>query len=182
MSAMTLLQFRPEGWTVDDLDELPEDDPFRYELVDGALLVTPPPKPWHDDLGAQLCALLLASLPRAYRATMAPGVYFDRRNYRQPDVVVYRREAALADRIRADDCLLVVETVSPSSIANDTVAKPAQYAAAGIPHYWRVHRDPLLLVAHDLDGDVYREVGRFDDAVELVEPVPLRFRLTDLLP
>ncbi|HVM28595.1 MAG TPA: Uma2 family endonuclease [Mycobacteriales bacterium] len=182
MSAMTTLPFRPDGWTVDDLDELPEDDPLRYELVDGALLVTPPPKPWHDDLGAQLLLTLLSALPREYRASTAPGVYFDHRNYRQPDVAVYRRGAALAERIWATDCLLVVETVSPSSVANDTVAKPAQYAAAGIPHYWRVHRQPLLLVAHALEGAVYREAGRFDDAVELEQPVPLRFRLTDLLP
>jgi Uma2 family endonuclease len=181
MTAMTTLPFSPDGWTIDDLDELP-DDPFRYELVDGALLVTPPPRPWHDDLGAQIAALLLGALPSEWRAAQAPGVYFDRRNYRQPDVVVYRREAATAERLWAADCLLVVELVSPSSVSNDTVAKPAQYAAAGIPHYWRVHRDPLLLVAHDLDGVVYREVGRFDDAVELAEPVPLQFRLTDLLP
>jgi Uma2 family endonuclease len=182
MSRMTTLPARPDGWTVDDLDALPEDDPFRYELVDGALLVTPPPRPWHDDLGAQLLIVLAAGLPREYRAAMAPGVYFDQRNYRQPDVAVYRREAALADRIWAHDCLLVVETVSPSSVTNDTVTKPAQYAAAGIPHYWRVHRDPLQLVVHALDGDAYREVARSGDAVELVEPFPMRFRLPDLLP
>jgi Uma2 family endonuclease len=117
MSAMTTLPFRPDGLTVDDLELLPEDDPFRYELVDGALLVTPPPRPWHDDLGAQLLITISAALPREYRAAMAPRVYFDRRNYRQPDVVVYRREAASAERIRARDCLLVVETVSPSSSA-----------------------------------------------------------------
>lgn len=181
MTAMTTLPFRPDGWTVDDLDDLP-DDPFRYELVDGSLLVTPPPRPWHDDLGAQLLLTLAAALPRELRVATAPGVYFDRRNYRQPDVVVYRREAATAERIRASDCLLVVEIVSASSVANDTVAKPAQYAAASIPHYWRVHRDPLLLVAHALDGGVYRETGSFADDVILEEPVPLSFSLAALLP
>lgn len=59
MSDVTTLPFRPDGWTVDDLELLPEDDPFRYELVDGSLLVTPPPRPWHDDLGSQLALVLL---------------------------------------------------------------------------------------------------------------------------
>ncbi|MFP5218510.1 MAG: Uma2 family endonuclease [Actinomycetes bacterium] len=181
MTAMTTLPFRPDGWTVDDLDEMP-DDPFRYELVDGALLMTPAPRPWHDDLAAQLLMKLGAALPSEYRVATAPGVYFDPRNYRQPDVAVFRREAVAAERMRASDCLLVVEIVSDSSVANDTVAKPAQYAAAGIPHFWRVHRDPLSLVVHALDGAVYRQVARLTDDVVLEEPVPLRFSLTGLVP
>lgn len=181
MTAVTTLPLRPDGWTVDDLADLP-DDPFRYELVDGSLLVSPPPRPWHDDLGAQLLITLVAALPREYRAATSPGIYFDRHNYRQPDVVVYRRAAASAERIEATDCLLAVEIVSESSVANDTVAKPAQYAAAGIPYYWRVHRGPLTLVVHSLDGDVYRELARFTDDVVLDAPVPLRFSLTALLP
>ena len=35
-----------DWWTVDDLVELP-DDGARYELVDGALLVSPAPAPRH---------------------------------------------------------------------------------------------------------------------------------------
>src|SRR5262249_20749360 len=35
------------GWTVDDLESLP-DDGFRYELIDGTLLVTPAPIPHHQ--------------------------------------------------------------------------------------------------------------------------------------
>lgn len=182
MSIVTTLPFRADGWTIDDLEALPEDDPFRYELVDGGLLMTPPPRPWHDDLAAQLLVVLAAALPRDYRVTMAPGVYFDQRNYRQPDLVVYQRTAATAERIWASDCLLMAELVSPSSVANDLVAKPAQYAAAGIPFYWRVHRDPVLLVAHRLEDGEYRVTGRFDDVVQLAEPVELSFRLVDLLP
>jgi hypothetical protein len=32
-----------DGWTVDDLDALPEDG-VRRELLDGVLLVSPPPR------------------------------------------------------------------------------------------------------------------------------------------
>ena len=38
-----------------------------------------------------------------------------------------------------------------------------------------------VLLTHVLEGDVYRETGRFLDEVALEEPVPLRFRLADLM-
>lgn len=50
--------------------------------------------------------------------------------------------------------------MGPSSVSNDRVTKPAQYAAAGIPYYWRIEADPPLLVQHVLEDGVYREVGR----------------------
>lgn len=45
--------------------------------------------------------------------------------------------------------------VSPGSRRTDRVVKPAEYAAAGIAHYWRVETEPLELVAHSLEGDRY---------------------------
>jgi Uma2 family endonuclease len=180
MSAMTTLPWRPEGWTVDDLDLLPEDE-LRYELFDGALLVTPPPEIRHDDVAAQLIVLLGTALPGDLRVAGAAGVYFDLHNYRQPDVAVYRRSALSGRRLGVEDVLLAVEIMSPTSVSTDRVAKPAQYAAAGIVGFWRLELDPLVLIVHELDGDVYREVARFADEVVVDEPVPLRFRLADLM-
>jgi len=176
----TTLPFRPDGWTVDDLDELP-DDGYRYELIDGALLVSPPPELPHQYLTGQLVVVLSAQLPAAYRAAPAPGLYFDPRNYRIPDVLVFGRERLAGGRLGPQDVLLAVEVVSPGSVRMDRVAKPAQYAAGGIPHLWRVELDPLELVTHELHGDTYRETGRHACDVEVTRPVPLRFGLPDLL-
>ncbi len=44
------------------------------------------------------------------------------------------------------DLLLVIEIVSRASEAIDQVAKPAEYAAAGIPQYWTVARDAAFTV------------------------------------
>lgn len=180
MTAMTTLPFPPEGWTVDDLQLIPDDVPFRYELVDGGLLMTPPPDLTHSEAAAELAYLLRQHLPAGLRVVSEPGVYFDRRNYRQPDVVVYRR-GERRDRIQVPDVVLAVEVMSPSSISTDRITKPAQYASARIPHYWRLELDPLVLVTHELAGDVYRETGRFTDDVAVLEPVPLQFRLAALL-
>jgi Uma2 family endonuclease len=181
MTAMTTLPFRPDGWTVDDLQLIPDDVPYRYELVDGGLLVTPPPDLRHAEAADALRQLLRDHLPSGLRVLTDPGVYVDRRNYRQPDVAVYRR-GERRDRMQVQDVVLAVEVVSPSSVTTDRVTKPAQYAAAGIPHFWRFELDPALLVTHALAAGVYHESGRFSDEVDVREPVALRFRLADLLP
>lgn len=173
----TTLHVPVDGWTVDDL---PDDADVRCELVDGALLVTPPPELRHGEVADELRQLLRAALPDDLRVLAEPGVFFDRRNYRVPDVVVYRRTASAKGRIEPADVVLAVEVMSPGSVSNDRVAKPALYAAAGIPHFWRLELDPLLLVTHELDGDAYR-VQAFDDAVSVEHPVGVRFRLADLL-
>ncbi len=178
MTAMATLHVPADGWTVEDL---PDDLPFRYELVDGALLVSPPPRPRHDDVAVQLMLLLAPGLPGTWRIAPAAGLYVDARNYRQPDLLVYERSALDKDRIEPADAVLVVEVMSPGSVSNDRVAKPALYAAVGIRHFWRIELDPLVLCVHELDGAVYRETGRCTDEVVVEQPVPLRFRLADLL-
>ena len=89
-------------WTVDDLADLPE-GPWRYEIVDGSLLMSP------------------------------AGVTFGA-PYRVPDLVVVREGIDLWDAktISPADVELVIESVSPGSVTEDRITKPAQYAAQGI--------------------------------------------------
>jgi phosphoribosylamine--glycine ligase len=180
MAAMTALPVRIDGWTVDDLQELPEDF-HHYELVDGALLVSPHPTVRHDDVASSLGYLLHSVLAPQWKAVVATGVRFDDRNYRVPDLVVLSREALDRPLALPEDVLLVVEVMSPGSISNDRVAKPALYARAGIPHYWRIELTEPVLITHELDGDVYRESARLTDEVEVAEPVALRFSLAALV-
>ena len=179
MSAMTTLHLQVDGWTVDDLADLDLEEGLRCELVDGCLLVTPPPVVRHGHGIAQLCVLLSPALGDEWIVTTDSGIRFDDRNLRIPDVLVVRRAALGQALAAASDVLLAVEVMSPSSVSTDRVAKPAQYAAAGIPHFWRV--EPDVLVTHALDGDTYRETGRFADEVVVDEPVALRFPLARLL-
>ena len=69
---------------------------------------------------------------------------------------------------------LAVEIVSPGSVTTDRVTKPAQYAAAGIRHFWRVETRPVSLTAYALDGSTYRELGTWGagETAHLAEPSP----------
>lgn len=158
----------PREWTYDDLvayvESLPHDvNPHSYEIVDGALVVTPSPDIDHEFVSARLRFLLQTALGPNY--LVAGPIDIDLHpSYRTPDLAVVR--TALVGRrtrpIPPSDVLLVVEVVSPSSVTTDRITKPAQYAAAGIPAYWRVETSPeVSLTAYVLPGeaDVYAEVG-----------------------
>ena len=181
MSDMTILPVRDEGWTVDDLDLLPEDG-LRYELVDGTLRVSPPPPTPHNLTATELTVRLFAAVGPDWRVAAPGSVLLDERNRREPDVIVLRREAARLEHTPARHVLLAVEVMSPGSVTDDRLVKPVQYARAGIPHYWRIEPKVPVLVTYALDGDTYRETGRYDDLVSIRDPVDLRFRLADLLP
>lgn len=129
-------------WTVDMLDELP-DDGNRYELLDGALIVTPAPTDVHQLIVGELLARLLVYLRPGQlgRPLMSPADVrrADRRRNRvQPDVFVVQ---LLRDGQRPPypydiaDLLLAVEVVSPSSIVTDYQRKRDLYVNAGV-EYW----------------------------------------------
>lgn len=129
------------------LADLPADG-HRYEVIDGNLVVSPPPPVWHQTVGGEL----LAQLRRAAPSTWAV-VYESLLDYggdgRVPDLMVVRREAA-HDRhalaYKAEDVGLVVEIVSVSSRRTDRLAKPAEYAEQRVPMMWRVELEPVVAV------------------------------------
>ena len=118
----------------------------------------------------QLVGLLLPVIAEPWCVIAGGGLCFDDRNYREPDLQVVRRAALPHKLASPGDALLVVAVMSPSTVSTDRVSNPAQYAAAGIPHFWRVEPVARVLVTHGLDGVVYRESGRYTDEVVVEEP------------
>ena len=152
------------GWTLEDLHLLP-DDGQRYELVDGGLVVTPPPTQRHQMLGDDLRYRLHAGAPDGWRVRMGFPIPFDEDTQRIPDVVVYRwplRHPRSDERnsVGPADVGLVVEVVSPSTRRTDRFAKPGEYAEAGIALFWRLETEPdLVLHAFVLDGATYEPLA-----------------------
>ena len=170
-------------WTAADLAAI-DDDGHRYEIVDGALLVLTPPTRRHDWVAFRLAALLDAAAPPGLYA-YGPGAVQLGRSLRAPDVVVVRRDPAsrttAADA--AQDVVLAVEVLSPTTETSDRVTKPFEYARGGIEHYWLLDPEGPSLTVHVLEPEGYRRVGtwRQDDEVVVVTPVRVRFRPADLL-
>lgn len=152
------------GWTLHDLDALP-DDGQRYELVDGGLVVTPPPTQRHQDLANDLRDRLQAAAPPGWRVRQEFPLPFGPDTQRIPDVVVYRWPLQHPrdderNRVGPLDVGLVVEVVSPTTRRTDRFAKPGEYAEAGISLFWRLETEPVLaLHPFVLRGAEYEPLG-----------------------
>jgi hypothetical protein len=114
-----------DPWTVEDLSALGLEDWFRYEIVDGGLLVSPWAGGFHELLSAEMRAAMWSAQPDGLLVVGPIGVTIGR-SYLIPDLV------------------------SPDSTTLDRVVKPAKYAAAGIPAHWRVETDPVGLTVYTL--------------------------------
>ncbi|MGH9188936.1 MAG: Uma2 family endonuclease [Acidimicrobiales bacterium] len=156
---MALALSQPWGvpFTVDDLEGVP-DDGHRYELVDGALLVTPAPNTNHQRVVTSLVVALVAAaeegievLPAPYDWVVGPGTLF------QPDIVVARTSDLGPTRLERAP-LMVVEVQSLSTRRVDLSLKRSAFEAAGVQAYWLVDPTaPTLTVLALTDGRYVEE-------------------------
>ncbi len=164
-----------QPFTVADLDRMP-DDGRRYELLDGALAVSPRPGIPHQEVVAELLGLLRAASPGGMRAIPEPGVQISATTELAPDVVVVRREQLAGAKLTQPPAL-VVEVRSPSTALVDLNRKKTAYERFGVPSYWVVvpDLDKPELLAFGLDGGRYRQVAhvRGDERFTASEPFPV---------
>ncbi|KAA2258877.1 Uma2 family endonuclease [Solihabitans fulvus] len=145
----------PEGITAEDYEALPEDICRRIEIVDGAIVVNAAPRRAHQIIARRLANLIEDACGPTF--AVATDVDLRMREFpllnRRPDIVVY--DASVTDDavLRPEDCLLVVEVMSPGSVTADQTDKPAEYAAVGIGHFWRIENSD--------DGDRRLTVFRY---------------------
>ncbi|MFF0269574.1 Uma2 family endonuclease [Kribbella sp. NPDC004536] len=179
--------------TVGEYAALGEDDSGRSELMEGNLLMSPSPSPDHNMAALRIALQLMPQLPQDLEVItdvdidleLAPA---DQPGFsRRPDVIVVRRSARRRVRaegglIRASEVRLVVEIVSPGSRRTDNVVKRAEYADAGIPHYWIVDIDEpaSLLACHLTDKFGYLDAEVVGGTFAGTEPFPINLDLEDL--
>jgi Uma2 family endonuclease len=166
----------PEGWTIADVDALPDRDGVRYELVDGVPHVMTPPRVEHQDALLELHLALRATAPAGLRVVQGVGVVLVEDQRPIPDLIVIRPTDRTLSNVPADQVVLAAEVVSRPSRSMDRFVKPALYAQAGIPCYLRLELNPLHVVAHRIGADgLYEEAGRAapGEVLTLTEPFPI---------
>jgi Uma2 family endonuclease len=168
-------------------EALPEDTKHRCELVEGILLVAPRPAPMHQRALVRIATELDRQLPDDLTALADVEVLIDGSfppTVRAPDVVVVPTAQAERNptRLQAADVVLAVEIISPGTSRTDRVTKLAEYADAGIKHYWLVDLDPpVSLTAYLLVGDGYEKELESAGEVDVLSPAVLRLNLDALL-
>jgi Uma2 family endonuclease len=129
---------RGDAWTIEDIVDLPYDG-YRYELFDGSLVVTPPPKVPHAGAAGLLNRILDRAAPDdLFVTTSGPGVKMGPDSCYVPDLVVIDRAALkMFDLVLEPSVVhLVVEVLSRGTARRDKGIKWEDYATVGIPNYW----------------------------------------------
>jgi Uma2 family endonuclease len=137
------------SWTVHDLDTLP-DDSSRYEIIDGALYVTPAPSLTH-----QRASRLLSAALGAYVETHAIGelfyapadVEFAPDTLVEPDLFVLPPTSGPLPRRwqGSNGLLLAIEILSPGTARSDRQAKRLLYQRERVSEYWIVDPEARLV-------------------------------------
>jgi Uma2 family endonuclease len=157
---------RQGDWTYEDYLRLP-DDGNRYEVIRGALYVTPAPNFKHQfsvvklvsaldgfvskgELGVVLAAPFDVLLPVGIASPVEPDVMFFRTgNAPQEDDKNFQ---GVPD--------LIAEVLSPRTRSLDRKVKLQAYQEAGIPEYWIVDPSARAVEVHVLENGRYVELCR----------------------
>ena len=148
--------------TVDEFFALPV-APFRYQLVEGSLVVNEPKLPHQKAVGNIYCALVAwrRAGPGRGHVGMPADFVVDERNVFAPDVWWVAEE-----RKPHDDDLdppappdLVVEVREAATWHHDLGPKTRHYAHLGVSELWLVNARTQIVTVHRRSAP---EVGQFD--------------------
>ncbi|MGW7515131.1 Uma2 family endonuclease [Streptomyces sp. NPDC054796] len=173
------------GYTADDLDRLPNLPPHT-ELIDGSLVFVSPQTNFHTLMIDVLVMHLRRCAPPEVKVRREMTVTLGRGDRPEPDIMLLRADAVTGPEqttYHPEDVLLAAEVVSPDSVARDREAKPRKYAAAGIPHFWRVENDGGRAIVYVFELEpatrTYAPVSIHHDQLKLTTPFPLDIDLTE---
>ncbi len=135
----------PHHYTAEMVRALP-DDGNRYETVHGELLVSPAPRPTHQQIVKRLLVALDGYLTANGRSDvlMSPAdISFDADTLVQPDLFVGDLSRLMRTGKWADltTLYLVIEVLSPGTARADRFVKRRLYQHERIPEYWIVDGD-----------------------------------------
>jgi Uma2 family endonuclease len=126
-----------------DLQRMQETRDDRLELIEGEIVVTPAPAPFHQVIAHRLAVMLDRAIePADFGAIMQSplDIFFDEHTVVQPDLADLlrnRMDQFGSQKVKGPPSL-VVEILSPSTSARDRGDKRKLYARFGVPEFWLV--------------------------------------------
>lgn len=144
--------------SADEFLALPE-SPLRYELVGGVVIMSPDASWGHQRIAREILLQLGNYLDKhpVGEAVTDVDVKLGNRLVYRPDIVFLTAEKAARVQISVQESPeLVVEIISPNSRLRDSIAKRADYEAAGVREYWLIDPHTAEMQFFVLDSGKYR--------------------------
>ncbi|MEV7806270.1 Uma2 family endonuclease [Microbispora sp. NPDC088329] len=152
-----------------------------------ALIPTGPQTRFHERVTYGLRTALNAQVPGDLVAVSRMDVLLGPERRARPDVSLVDDLAAADDEricYLAEEVRLVIEVVGPDAGVTDRDVRPRHYAAAGIPHFWRVESSDCRPFVYsfelDADGAGYQVTGVHHTRLAVDAPFPIDIDLVRL--
>jgi len=148
-------------YTYEDYLQLPDEEGYHYEVLDGILIREPAPYVHHQRVSRRLQRLLedyFASRDPVGEVFNAPiDVTLSDTNVIQPDLIyIPGSRSEIVEEARIDGAPhLVVEILSKWTRSKDRVRKRNIYERMQVPHYWVVDPEDEAIEAYALRDGAY---------------------------
>lgn len=163
-------------YTYDDYLKIPDDE--RYELIEGELLMTPSPVPYHQWISKNIEFELEKfvrekNLGKVFDAPC--DVYLDEENVIQPDILFISKERLniITDKNIRGAPDLVIEILSEATAYRDLVKKKRLYAKQGVKEYWIVDPGEKTVEIYSLKEGVFVITQSYTEKDVLKSPMLL---------
>lgn len=163
-------------YTYDDYLKIPDDE--RYELIEGELLMTPSPVPYHQWISKNIEFELEKfvrekNLGKVFDAPC--DVYLDEENVIQPDILFISKERLniITDKNIRGAPDLVIEILSEATAYRDLVKKKRLYAKHGVKEYWIVDPGEKTVEIYSLKEGVFVITQSYTEKDVLKSPMLL---------
>ena len=161
-------------YTCEDYEKLPEGAP--YQLIEGDLIMTPSPMPYHQELSRELGFRLLTFVKEndAGHVYYAPlDVCFSETDVYQPDIIFIQKERhEIIGKTKIEGTPdMVIEILSPSTAYYDLRKKFRTYEKSGVQEYWIVDPELKRIEVYENENHRYRifseaeEEGKVSSAI-----------------
>jgi Uma2 family endonuclease len=184
-SAIAITLPKKRKFTYEDYLKTPHDQ--RYELIEGDLVMTPSPVPYHQWILKNI-GFALESFVREKKmgkVFYAPcDVYLDKKNVLQPDILFISKERLniIGEKNIQGAPDLIIEILSESTAYLDMVKKKKLYAQFSIKEYWIIDPGEKTAETYTLKVDTFILMKRFSekDVLESTVLPGLKIKLSDV--
>lgn len=149
--------------TLSEFYPLAEASSERLELVDGEIIVMPPPVPLHQSVifNTGIMIRLLGVGGKIYLSPIE--VEFDAKNALQPDLlwIAPGGQCTIGDKQLYGAPDLIIAVFSPRTTHYDKKEKFALYERFGVQEYWMIDAVEQYGEVHTLTGGKYSRLGVF---------------------
>lgn len=157
-------------------DYLMTPDDQRYELIEGELMMTPSPVPYHQWISKNIEFELEKFVREKGQGKVfdAPcDVYLDDENVLQPDIMYISEErlSIISEKNIQGAPDLVIEILSESTAYRDMVKKKKVYARFGVKEYWLVDPGEKTVEIYVLEDHSFALAKRFGEKDALESPL-----------